>query len=90
MNNEAQRIISRLDEILRNDNNDSADQLGSYIVGATLVRDDIEQYYQQYPLLERIAELGADLETLGGTSHADEVLAEIRDTFRVLKQQASK
>lgn len=90
MSEEVQIIISRLDEILRNDNSAPADQLGSYIVGATIARDDIEQYYQQYPLLEKIAELGADLETLGGTRHADEVLTEIHETFHVLKQQVSE
>lgn len=89
MNSELLNIIIRLESILQNSQNEPADMLGSYIVGATLVRDDIKQYFNEYPLLERVAELGADLETLGGSPYADEVLAEIQQQFDALKKQIS-
>ena len=87
MNDEITSIIERIEDILDNSRNETADMLGSYIVGATFVRDDIEQYYEKYPLLEGIAELGAELETLGGSEHAGIVLGEIHDKFRLLKKQ---
>lgn len=40
------------------------DVVGSYIVGATIAKDGIEQVYKEYPILEEIAELGAELETI--------------------------
>ena len=86
----AVEIVDQIEGILRNPRNEPADMLGSYIVGATIARDDIEQYYEQCPRLEIVAELGADLETSGGTSYADEVLAKIHENFRILKQEMSR
>lgn len=85
MKDEILNIISRIENILQNPRGETADMLGSYIVGATIVRDDIEQYYKKYPLLEEVAELGADLETLGDSKHAEVVLNEINEKFRILK-----
>lgn len=87
MNDEIQSIISRIEDILQNSRGVSPDLIGSYIVGATIVRDDIDQYYKKYPLLEKVAELGADLETLGDSKYAEDVLTEIHDTFYILKNQ---
>lgn len=87
MNDEIGHIINRIEDILRNSRNEPADILGSYIVGATLARNDIDQHYKKYPLLEKVAELGADLETLGGSEYAENVLNEIRATFDILKNQ---
>lgn len=87
MSEEIQRIAARIEEILANKNNEPLDVLGSYIVGATLVRDDIEPHFKAFPLLEKIAELGADLETLAGSEHAEVVFAEIQDAFASLKSQ---
>lgn len=85
MNDEIQNIINRIEEILQNSRDVSPDMIGSYIVGATIVRDDIEEYYKKYPLLEKIAEQGADLETMGNSKHAEIVLNDIRENFRILK-----
>ncbi len=87
MHNEIQAIISRIQEILLNRNKEPLDRLGSYIVGATIVRSDIDYYYDKYPLLEEVAELGADLETLGGSEYATKVFAEIKEKFRLLEEQ---
>ncbi len=87
MNDEILNIISRIEYILQNLHGEPSNMLGSYIVGATIVRDDVEEYYKRYPLLEKIAEWGADLETLGGSKYAESVLIEIHETFRILKNQ---
>jgi hypothetical protein len=87
MDDDINKIIERIEEILLNPANEPIDMLGSYIVGATIVRDDIGRYYEKYPLLERVADLGADLETLGGSKHADGVLREIKIKFEELKSQ---
>lgn len=85
------QIIERIEEILRNEHNEPAYMLGGYIVGATIVRDDIDKYYKKYPLLETIAELGADLETTNKDDEiALQVLEEIRDKFAILKQSVSQ
>lgn len=86
MDERVEAIIVRIEEILSNPSNEQADRLGSYIVGATLVQDDIEPVFEAYPLLEKIAELGADLETQGGTPYADTILEEIKTAFVELKQ----
>lgn len=80
-------VVSRLQEILQNPHDEPIDLLGAYIVGATLARDDIEQHFLLYPLLEEIAELGADLEVLGGSVHAASVLAEINLKFDALQTE---
>lgn len=90
MNDEIISIINRIEAILQNPRSESADVLGSYIVGATIARDDIEEYYKKYPLLEEVAELGADLETLSDSKHAEVVLNEIHEKFQVLKNSILK
>ena len=82
---EIQLIVARIDEIIRNKGSKPLDQLGSYIVGATLTRDDIESYYEAYPSLEKVADLGADLETLADTEFAEQVFSEIKAHLDVLK-----
>ncbi len=76
-------ILNQLDEIIRNDHHEPPYILGGYIVGTTIVRDDIESIYEEYPSLEYIAELGADLETIEDTSIALPLLEEI--TARLAK-----
>lgn len=48
-------IIIKIEKILLNKRGDSLDQLGSYIVGATLVRDDYEELVEAYPQLAEVA-----------------------------------
>ena len=62
--------------------------IGSYIVGATIVREDYELYQERYPLIEQIADLGADLETLDG-SQAELVLKGVHNNLGLLKQQVA-
>ena len=57
-----QEIIKTLDEISANKKNEPFHTLGGYIVGTTMVRDDIDDLYQQYPGLEQIADIGSELE----------------------------
>jgi len=79
-------IIKRLDEISANKDHKPLDVLGSYIVGATMARDDIEELYAQYPTLETIAELGAELETLAGSIHEVTVFKQFQNSLALLKQ----
>lgn len=81
-------IIARLQEILDNAHNNSPDVIGGFIVGATIVRDDIDSLYDQYPDLEEIAEFGAELETVRDIHYANELLRKIRVKLDNLKHQA--
>jgi hypothetical protein len=57
-----EEIIKKLDKISANKDNEPFHVLGGYIVGATIVRDDIEELDEQYPGLEQIADIGSELE----------------------------
>jgi hypothetical protein len=78
-------IIIKIEKILLNKRGDSLDQLGSYIVGATLVRDDYEELVEAYPQLAEVAELAADLETLTASPEADDVFRALHREFDRLK-----
>ena len=82
-------IINNIDKILMNEQGDTLDQLGSYIVGVTIVQDDYEELQKNYPLLESIAELGAELETQGNTPYAKEVHRQIIKSLHRLKTDLS-
>lgn len=86
-NSEIHDIVERIDEIVSNKNDEPLDQLGSYIVGATLVREDTETLFSKYPELETIAELGAELETLEGSVYEKEVFINIKTHLNALKLQ---
>lgn len=79
------QIASRIDEILKNERNESLDTVGCYIVGETIVQDDFEEVQDKYPLLERIAELGADLETLEDSKYSNVVYDDMVRTFNQFK-----
>ena len=89
MNARLNEIVKRIEQILLNENNDSLDTLGSYIVGATIVRDDYDFYKNKYQLLDEIAELGADLETIKD-SKAEVVLNNIESKLSLLRQELAK
>lgn len=85
-----QEIITTLDEISANKDNKPLHVLGSYIVGITIVRDDIEELYEQYPGLELIAELGAELETLEGSVHENVVFEQFQNALLQFKKALSQ
>lgn len=75
-----QIVIDKIKHILQNSKNEPLDCLGSYIVGATLARDDWEDVFQDnYPLIYEIAELGAELETTEDTEYATNIIHEIKE-----------
>ena len=75
-----QIVIDKIEHILQNNKNEPPDCLGSYIVGATLARNDWEDVFQDnYPLLDEIAELGAELETTEDTEYAANIIHEIKE-----------
>lgn len=90
MQDEVLAIVNRIEEIIRNESHQPIDVLGSYIVGATIVRDDAETIFEAYPDLEAIADLGSELETLSGTEHAEQVFNEIEEEFADFKQKFEK
>jgi hypothetical protein len=58
-------IYNHLAKIIENKEKRRPDQVGSLIVGCTLAKDGIEHLFVEYPILEEIAEIGADLEWQG-------------------------
>jgi hypothetical protein len=80
-----EEIIQTLDAISANKDNQPLDVLGGYIVGATTVRNDIDELYAKYPGLELIAELGADLETLASSEHEATVFKEFQNALVYFK-----
>ena len=85
-----QNIITTLDNISNNTDDKPLYLLGGYIVGATLVRDDIEELREQYPLLEVISELGAELETIENNKEAKPIFDEFQHTLLKLKKSLKK
>jgi len=83
------QIVGRIDEILLNERNESLDMLGSYVVGETIVQDDYEEIQEEYPLLEKVAELGAELETLKDSKYSIVVYDDMVHTFNQLKSKLS-
>ena len=78
--NRKQIVIDKIKHILQNSKNEPLDCLGSYIVGATLARDDWGDVFQDhYPLLDEIAELGAELETTEDAEYAANIIHEIEE-----------
>jgi len=84
-----QEIIKTLDAISVNKDNEPLCVLGGYIVGATVVRDDIDELYEQYPGLEMIAELGSDLETLENDRYAKPVFEQFQYALHHFKDSLS-
>lgn len=58
-------IYLRLNEIVKNEAQESLDRVGSYVVGCTLAVDGIERLFEDYPVLEEIADIGSELEYQG-------------------------
>lgn len=85
-----QDIITTLENISNNKENQPLYILGGYIVGATLVRDDYEDIIADYPSLEVIAELGAELETLENMEDANPIFEQFQCTLIDLKRTVDK
>ena len=81
-----QEIIKTLDDISANKDNKPLHVLGGYIVGTTIVREDIDELYEEYPYLEVIADLGADLETLEGDEYAIPVFNQFQNALKHFKE----
>ncbi len=84
--NSIQDIFTRIEQILTNKEGEPLSQLGSYIVGCTVVLDNIDDYYKKYPLLEEIAELGSELEVQDERYH-HEYVTSIKKKMLKLKKQ---
>jgi hypothetical protein len=70
-------IYDQISKVLKNDQQYSYKKMGELIITCTSTRDNIEQYYDRYPPLLDIAELGASLEHTG-TAYSREVIEQIR------------
>lgn len=78
-------IYDRIAKILKNDQKYPYETMGSHIVGCTIVRDDIDMYYDRYPPLLDVAELGASLEH-EGTDYQKEIIEQIRYKMQQLRK----
>jgi hypothetical protein len=76
-----QGIVKRLNEIIDMEGKEPLDQLGSYIVGALIVDEIGFELYQSNETVERIAELGSDLEISNGSN---EELQEMWEEIKAL------
>ena len=86
MDSEFATIVQRIGNILKNKEKKPLCVLGGYIVGATIVRDDWEEKFQaRYPLLNEIAELGADLEVTDDLKRAGKIVKQIQYKFTQLQ-----
>jgi hypothetical protein len=82
-----QQIISILDEIIANKNNDSVTDLGGYIVGQLTFRDDVDELYTRYPQLEIIGQKAWSLEVLENSDpKAIELYSGILSEINILKK----
>lgn len=77
-------IYDQISKILKNDQKHPFKKMGSLIVGCTIVRNDIEWYYEKYPPLLDVAELGASLEHEGG-EYQKEIIEQIRYKMQQLR-----
>jgi len=60
--------------------------VGSKIVGCTIAAEGIEPLFAKYPILEQIAELGANLETEKETEHQQAIFTLVQDKIDNLKE----
>lgn len=70
-------IYDRISKILKNDQKHSYKTMGQLIVNLFSGRADIERYYDLYPPLLDVAELGANLEHVEA-NHGREVIDQIK------------
>ena len=84
--NDINTIYNQISHILKNDQKYSYAVIGSRIVGCTTVRSDIEQYFNRYPPLLDIAELGASLEH-EGSAFERELMEQIQYKMQQLRAE---
>lgn len=70
-------IYDRISKVLKNDQKYSYTKMGDLIIKYANGMDSINQYYEKYPPLLDIIELGAALE-YEGSEHPDEIVRQIR------------
>lgn len=76
-------IYDRISKILKNDQKYSYKTMGDHIVKCTSVHSNIEEYYDKYPPLLDVAELGASLEYEGG-GYQKEIIDQIHYKMKQL------
>lgn len=79
------QIIDKLENIINNADFSKLDDVGSKIVGCTIVDEGIEPVYSEFPILEEIAELGASLEIEKDQKHQKAIFTIIKQKFKDLK-----
>ena len=78
-------IYDRISKILKNDQKYPYVTIGSLIVSSTTARRDINYYFDAYPPLLDIAELGASLEHEGSDYQA-EIIEQIKYKMQQLRK----
>lgn len=74
----------RISKILKNDQHYPYSVLGKLMIECMVAIDKIDQYYEKYPPLVDIAELGAALE-YENSKYQDEIIKQIRYKMQELK-----
>lgn len=82
-------VYYNLAEIIKNDDKRPADRVGSLIVDCTLPLYNIESLYIDYPILEEIAEIGADMEWQGEAYFAD-YIKQLNEKIKALENSINK
>lgn len=77
-------LYNHLSVIVKNDRKYSYTEMGAMIIKKTHAARGIEYYFQNYPPLIDIAELGASLEYEGTTHHQD-LIKQIKYKLQELK-----
>jgi hypothetical protein len=78
-------LYIRLSKTLKNDQKYPYSKIGALIVACTSGKRDINEYFEAYPPLVDVAELGAALE-YDGTSQPEELLTQIHYKLRQLAE----
>lgn len=77
--------FDRISKILKNDQHYTYKQMGALIIAHIATIDNIDYYYQNYPPLLDVAELGAALE-YEGTAYQDEIIKQMRFKLSELRK----
>ena len=77
-------LYNRLSVIVKNDRKYSYSEMGEMIIKNTHAAPGIEYYFQTYPPLIDIAELGASI-AYEGTRHHDDIVKQIKYKLQELK-----
>jgi len=89
VNSEFQQIISDIDSVLVNSNNQRPQQVATNIVNCLTPKhyDTISKIYEKYPELADLDGAAVDIEILSDAEIWPSALDDIKDTFKQIKKK---